>query len=183
MAIQETPILELDRSLKGLPGSLCWGVHYTRLTNLSLEFGQPCLRVIHEPVPNKRVARGSRSVPLREIRRRLNRRRIVVRGRWNLWIYLANWRIVRSGVCLASRSSSMRKISPALLDLQGQRLVRAVVDPRSGATQFEFDLDTILEVRRKDRRSTDELWLLYGLDGYQRSVRGDGTFKRKRCRL
>lgn len=77
----------------------------------------------------------------------------------------------------------MRKISPALLDLQGQRFVRAVVDPRSGATQFEFDLDTILEVRRKDRRSTDELWLLYGLDGYERSVRGDGTFKRKRCRL
>jgi len=75
----------------------------------------------------------------------------------------------------------MRKIAQALLDLQGQRLLDIRVNPESGATRFNFDLDTILEVRRKRQLSTDELWLLYGLDGYERSMRGDGTFKREKC--
>lgn len=182
MTTADVPILDLDRSVKPLLGSLSWGVTYG-LTNLSVQFGEPTLRVVHEPAPNIQVPRRGRNVPVKEVRRRANRRQVFVGGRWNLWVYHANWRIVRSGACLASKSSSMRKMGPALLDLQGQRLVGVTVNPQSGATRFEFDLDTVLEVRRRDRSSTDELWLLYGPDGYQRSVRGDGTFKRQKCRL
>jgi len=180
MVIQQTPILELDCSLRDLPGTLCWGVHFTRLTNLSMQFGEPSLRVVHEPVANIRVPRKARNVPAEEVQRRANRRQVFVGGRWSLWVYHANWRIIRSGASLASKSSAMRKMGPALLDLQGQRLVGVTVNPRSGATQFEFDLDTVLEVRRQAHSSTDELWLLYGSDGYLRSLRGDGSFKREK---
>lgn len=182
MVRQDIPIFNLDPSLRPLLGCISWHVNYG-LTNLSMEFGKPSVRVIHEPVPNIRITRKPRNVSLMEIRRRANRRQVSVCGQWGLWVYFANWRIVRSGVCLASKCSSMRTITPALLDLQGQRLVGISVNSQTGATRFEFDLDTALEVRRKHRCSTDELWLLYGLDGYQRTVRGDGTFRREECRL
>ena len=176
----DTRILDLDRSLKGLIGSICWGVTYNRLTNLSLQFGKPRIRVIHEPVPNISVPLPRSNIPIEEIQRRANRRQIAVEGRWALWIYYGNWRIVRSGLCLATTSSSMRKITPALLDLQGQRLVRADVSLKTGASRFTFDLDTVLEVKRRDCCTTKELWLLYGVDGYERSLWSDGTFERER---
>jgi hypothetical protein len=181
MATPDIRLLDLDPSLKPLLGCLSWGIAYS-LTNLSMEFGKPSIRVIHEPMPNVRIDRKSQSVPLREIRRRVNRRQVSVGGQWRLWIYLANWRIVCSGACLASKSSSMRKMAPALLDLQGQRLVGVNINPKSGATAFKFDLDTVLEVRREHSHSKDELWILYGVDGYQRAMHGDGSFGRKKCR-
>jgi hypothetical protein len=183
MATDHISLTEIDRSVKGLFGNLCWNVHWMRATNLSMEFGQPRIWVIHQPKRDIRIAKHSRGVSIKAIRRRLNRRQVAVKGQWSLWIYLAHWRILRSGMILASSSSSLQKISPALLDLQGQRLVRAAVSRDNGATRFEFDLDTVLEVRRRNRFTPDELWLLYGRDGYVRSMRGNGTFLREACDL
>ena len=67
----------------------------------------------------------------------------------------------------------------ALRDLKGQRLTEIQLVPQTGATRFEFDLDTALEVRRMDPRSKEELWRIYGRDGYVRSIRGDGAFGRE----
>lgn len=174
-------ILDLDPSVKPLLGSISWGVAYG-LANLSMQFGAPSLRVVHEPAPEIRVARKGkgRSVSIKNIRRCANRRQVSVSGRWDLWIRYAHWRIVRSGVCLASGKSSMKKMRPAILDLQGQRLLGLNINPENGATRFEFDLDTILEVRREHRTSMNELWFLHGPDGYERSVGGNGTFRRGR---
>ena len=149
------------------------------MANLSMHFGKPSLEVIHEPVANIRVFRKVKDVPEEEVRRRANRRQVSVEGHWTLWIYDAHWRIVRSGDCLATGNSALWKINQAILDLQGQRINRMSVNSDSGATRCEFDLDTILEVRRRQRYSRGELWLLFGrLDGYQRSIRADGTFER-----
>ena len=68
----------------------------------------------------------------------------------------------------------------ALCDLKGQRLTEIQVHPQTGATRFAFDLDTVLEVRRMNRRSKDELWIIYGRDGYERSVRAGGRFCREK---
>jgi len=68
---------------------------------------------------------------------------------------------------------------PALQYLEGQRLIAAIVNLETGASRFEFDLDTVLDVRRRRRCSREELWIIYGLDGYMRNVRGDGTFGRE----
>jgi len=179
MSRTEVSIIELDPSVKPLLGSMCWKVWFG-LTNLSMELGEPILRVLNEPVPNIRVRRKEKHIPIAEVRRCANRRRIAVTGHWSLWIYDSYWRIVRSGVCLATGNSSMRKMGPALLDLQGQRITGMNVNPENGATRLEFDLDTVVEVRRKQRCSKAELWLLNGLDGHERSVRGDGSFNREK---
>ena len=64
----------------------------------------------------------------------------------------------------------------ALEYLSGQRLVDMRVTPETGATEFAFDFDTILHVRRYERLSNDELWSLFEPTGYVLSVYGDGTF-------
>ena len=179
MKKRDISILDLDRSMKRLLGSLSWNVR-CGLTNLSMEFGKPRVRIIHEPVPNIRLLRAGTNVRKKEIRRHANRRAIAVTGCWTLWIRHAYWRIVRSNVCLATTCSSMRKMTSALWDLEGQRLIRVSINSQTGATRFEFDLDTILDVRRKCSCSEDEIWVMYGADGYERSVRSDGSFKRLR---
>lgn len=181
-AKREVSLLELDPSLKSLFGSMCWNVSYG-LDNLSMELGSPVLRVIHDPVASMRASHEAQDIPI-GFDRWINRRHVSVTGQWHLWVYLAYWRIVRSGVCLASKSWSWRKMRAGLLDLQGQRLIAASVNRESGATRFEFDLDTVLEVRRMRGFFEDELWLLYGPPGRcQRSVRGNGTFTRTNLRL
>jgi hypothetical protein len=81
---------------------------------------------------------------------------------------------------LANGSSSYSKKHIALGDVMGQRLIDIRIVPETGATRFEFDLDTILEVRRMRRGSKDELWLLYERDKLVRLIRGDGSYDRQR---
>jgi hypothetical protein len=50
------------------------------------------------------------------------------------------------------------------------------VNPRTGATRFDFDLGGRLEVRRMERNSEDDLWMLYEPNGYVLCVRGDGRY-------
>ncbi len=50
------------------------------------------------------------------------------------------------------------------------------MNPDTGATAFSFDLGSVVEVRRFERTSTDELWILNKPNGYFLSVRGDGTY-------
>ena len=58
--------------------------------------------------------------------------------------------------------------------LNGQILIRAQVNPQTGATRFEFDLGGLLEVRRFERDSEDDLWILYKPNGYVLAVKGGG---------
>ena len=158
----------LERARQRLHGQLCWGMHWSQQLNLSMSIGDPTMEVGREPYESKsRVA---------EVRRSARRRRVRIRGRWWLWVYVAYWRIRREGALLAAGSSSLRDIQAALLDLEGQKLMDVRVNPGTGVTGFVFDLETVLEVRRRRRRSTDELWLLYEPGGYVLSVRGDGTY-------
>ena len=165
-------ILDLDKSVKPLLSKVCWEVDWSNLDNLSLKFGKPRIKILREPYKTKSRNKG--------VRRQASRRLVSVIGYWKLWIYLAHWRIVRFGKTLTTGSSSYQKKFMAMQELGGQQLVGICVARQHGATRFEFDLDTVLEVRRYNCRSTDELWLLYGDDGYERSVHGDGTFWRER---
>lgn len=172
MIKKDISILDLDRSVKRFFGEFCWEVTWTNLTNLSLEFGRPSTQVIREP---------RRSVSNKKESRRIAGRRLVsVSGYWHLWVYFSHWRIIRSGVCLATGASSYRKKHLAMGDLKGQRLIDIRIIPATGATRFQFDLDTVLEVRRFSSRSEDELWLLYERDKYVRTLHGDGTFHREK---
>ena len=160
----------LKRSLRGVVGSICWGIESSRLTNLSMNFGEPRLRILREPCKSKSRVEECSS----DERRRL----ITVRGQWWVWVYVAYWRILRAGRTRASTSSSNRHTAEALRSLDGQRLIDVEVGATTMSTTFVFDLDTILEVRRR-APNDDEIWLLYEPDGYVLSVRGDGTFDRE----
>jgi len=161
--------ISIRDALKKPIGQLCWGVEWTRQLNLSMSFGSPILEVVREPYKTESKH------PL--LRQQANCRQVTVRGRWWFWVYLAYWRIERSGKCLATYSSSLRAKSKAFLNLKGQKLVGIRVDPDCGTTRFDFDLDTVLEIRRMESDSKDDLWLLYEPDGYVLSVRGDGTLE------
>jgi hypothetical protein len=81
-----------------------------------------------------------------------------------------------NGITLATGASSFRKIQVAMARLEGQKLINVNVDPRTGATRFEFDVGGALEVRRFEPNSEDELWLLYKPNGYVLSVSGNGRY-------
>jgi hypothetical protein len=168
----------IDRTFEKVYGEICWNVMHDCQLNFSMELGEPSLDVPHGP--SQKVTSG-------EIRRRLAARdwrirpdkaqRVVhVKGRWFLWIYMAYWKTSCQGVQIATSSSSQRLKSLATRDLDGQKLIQVQVNPRTGATAFTFDLGSVLEVRRFERDSSDELWTLYEPTGYCLSVRGDGTY-------
>ncbi len=167
MTEKKLSIVDFDRSVKRLLGELCWEVTWYRSTNLSLRFGKPRVEVIREP-------RASAS--LRSSARRL----VAVSGYWELWVFLSHWRIVQSGGCLATGSSSFRKKRMAMATLEGQRLTEIRIKPETGATRFAFDLDTVLEVRRMAPHSKDELWLLTEQDRCVHTLHGDGAYRREK---
>ncbi len=156
----------IEQRFRKLLGQMCWGVHFSRLLNLSMNFGKPRLRV-REPY---RASAKSDAV------RRIAAGRLVApKGPWWLWIYLAHWKLCTWGQKVRSGSSPLRRIDAALRHLEGQKLVAAAVDERSGATRLAFDLGGVLHVRRR-ARNADELWMLYEPSGYVLSVHGDGSW-------
>lgn len=161
-------------SLGRLRGQLCWGVEWCRLTNLTVNFGSPRLKVVWEPRPRNSLA------PI--LRKYSNTRGVIVRGRWMLSIHMGDWRIIRHKRTIATMSSHMKKKRKALWHLGGQRLVRVAVDRKRVTTRFMFDLDTTLEVRRMNGMSKDELrkdlWWFSEPDGHILSLTGEGELHR-----
>jgi len=158
----------IESTFGKLLGQICWGVEFdNQYLNLRLSFGQPHLN-IREPDYIK-----FRSPRLTEIH---SERLVAVKGAWWLWVWCAYWAISREGAKLATYSSPSRKIRPALGMLSGQRLSRVSINAETGATRFEFDLGGRLDVRRFERSSDLELWLLYKPNGYVLSVLANGRY-------
>jgi len=155
------------KTFRKIYGKPCWGLEYDPQLNLSMSFGDPILR-IQEPQKSK-----SKNPLIRDL---LSRRRVTVKGKWWLWIYCAYWKISLNDSPAASTSSSYLQISKSLTKLAGQLLNEVHVNPLTGATRFEFDLGGVLEVRRFERNSEDDLWMLYAPNGYVLSIRGDGRY-------
>lgn len=156
----------VQRVLARLYGKPCWNVRKGYGSFLLLEFGRPRLSV-REPVlvPPWKPA---------SVRRIMARRGVSVDGEWTLWIYICRWTLFQKGRESATHASSERKINSAARELNGQALVRASVDPRSGNSVFEFDLGGRLETRR--RGPEDEQWSLGVPRGRVLQVRGDGKY-------
>lgn len=150
--------------LYGLP---CWGVHWERFLNLSMNFGEPSLSVI-EPQESKS--------PSAQVRLRQAHRKVTVRGEWWLWIYCSYWKLSLRGTDVVTGASSRRQIRKALSLLDGQKLEQVVIQASTAATRFIFDLGGTLEVRRLSVDQDADLWILYTPAEYTLSVRGDGKF-------
>ena len=161
----------IEKSFQALYGQPCWGLHYDRQLNLSMNFGKPSLRV-REPYRSK-----SKSAV---VRRLAAERLATVRGEWWLWIYCCYWRLTSQRLEPATGSSSTRRIERAMAHLEGQELVSVDVKPETGATRFVFDLGCVLHCRRFERESDSELWMLYKPSGYVLSIHGNGTLSHQR---
>lgn len=149
----------------------CWGLNYDSQLGLSINFGQPSLD-IREPFQTNSTSESARRIAAR--------RCVTVRGEWWLWFHYCYWRISSQNQRLATGSSSDKQIDRAIRHLDGQKLISAQVHPETGATYFEFDLGGVLECRRIERDSHDELWNLYKPNGYVLCVYGNGTFTHQR---
>jgi hypothetical protein len=161
----------LETSLRSLYGKPCWGVRHDRQLNLSMNFGTPLLD-IREPYVTNFASETAKGVA--------SRRNVTIRGEWWLWIYCSYWRLTSDERRLATGSSSARQIERAIKELDGQKLVSAVVNPETGATRFVFDLGCVLDCRRFERNSDKELWMLYKPSGYVLSVHGNGAVSHER---
>jgi hypothetical protein len=153
--------------LSRLNGQVCWGVEWDCNVNLSMSFGDPIL-TIREPATKK-----FNSPDLKEL---FSSRRITVKGKWWLWVFCSYWKITFPNHPGASSSSSYRQKRIAMAKLDGQRLCSVQINPQTGATQFDFDLGGKVNIRRFDRNSNHDLWMLYEPDGYVLTIRGDGQY-------
>lgn len=165
------PMKMIEKLIRPLYGYPCWGLSYSRQTNLSMNFGDPSLR-IREP-----LLTDSQSPIAQKL---ASRRLVTVRGEWKLWIYCCYWKLTSTSGTRTTGASSIRKIEQATSELSGQKLASISIDDGTGFTRFEFDLGCELECRRFDRENEDELWSLYRPNGYVLSVHGNGTYRHQR---
>ena len=135
--------------LSGLP---CWGVKRGHGTSLTLEFGQPHLR-IREPEVD----------PLAES---LGKHRCVsVAGQHHLWLHLGDWEISYEGEQIASSNSEQDQIDRGTFLLDGQILTKFVQQRSPTESQFHFDLGGKLVIRKYIISAADEeLWHFYSGD-------------------
>ena len=155
----------VEKCFRPLIGMPCWRVSYDIYANLSMEFGEPHLRILD--------VYGSKSALARRI---VTRRSVIPAGRWTFWLRICYWTISSKGKSLATFSSGKRRMEDALRFLNGQKLVSVAVNPQTGATTLVFDLNGCLRARRFSRTSDEQLWCLYQPSGYCLSVRGNGTY-------
>ncbi len=150
------------RPVYGLP---CWGVQPGCGSFLTLEFGEPHLR-IREPIDSEN------KVPLR-VKRHLARRRVFVKGQWHLWIYCCDWSVYENGK-VKGDSTSRRRIRRAAEVLDGQKLTSVTITPRGCRSVFKFDLGARLETKPFDRKS--EQWMFFQLSGKILTLRADKKY-------
>jgi len=166
--MQQQPFEKWFRSLYGLP---CWGLHYDRQLNLSINFGQPSL-AIREPYETESTS------PV--VQRLAASRNVTVRGEWWLGLRLCHWQLCLNNQVQATGASSWRRVEQAMSGLSGQKLVSLAVDEITSETQFQFDLGGQLTCRRLKHNSDDELWSLYRPKGYVLVMFTNGTYQHGR---
>ena len=151
-----------DQSFKQLLGKPCWGVKRGCGSFLTIEFGQPHLK-IYEP----RVTTSTS----KKVQASAARRQAYVRGDWHLWIYCCDWSVSDGSNKLVGDTYSRKSIDLAAKFLNGQALVASTLISRGMRTVLEFDLGARLETKRYNR--TDEQWMLYEPGGKVLTVRAD----------
>ena len=125
----------------------CWHCEQTYSSWLSINFGQPHLRITEADPNAKSRSRRKRSV--------------LVDGDHRFSITMCEWHIVRNGHELAWSSSPRRTIREALSELNGQKLFNVEIDIRRLKTKFLFETDIELRVKcEKTLGRGNYLWKL-----------------------
>lgn len=155
MNVMQSPRESFDPLL----GKLVWSVRRGVGTFLTMEFGEPHLRV-REPI-EPRESTEPRVV------RRLKSRVVHIEGDWHLWIQHAGWKLTTAHGRLDSDDDIGKSADTALADLDGQKLVSAVASSNGKRWHLKFDLGGELEIwpAPYEAQESDELWGLYSWEG------------------
>ncbi|WP_144113622.1 hypothetical protein [Paraburkholderia sp. BCC1886] len=164
---------KITNAFSDICGLHVWQVRKGVGSFITMEYGYPHLQ-ISEPHLSR-----SASPDVREL---ANRRRVIVSGRWHLWIHMCNWTICSNGVWLADNEASDGAINDALQHLDGQILLSVEVVPQNVKTVFRFDLGGELATwpYLNEGERSDEQWLLYDYESKKvETLKGDGTWCRE----
>ena len=151
-------IKNIVEKLYGIP---CWSVKQGHGSFLTFEFGLPHLD-IKEPILNSSI----------ENRRY---RKVSIQGDWHLWVYCCDWEIFLDDKLSANSESSVEEINRALECIDGQKIIKIEIDPKTADTIFQFDLGGLLTTKHYTDE-IDEQWILYEPKGNVLTVRSDGLY-------
>jgi len=157
--------------LRALYGKPCWNVqHGYWLSFLTFDFGEPRV-VIHEPREQFQPREG-------EKRSWRHKRMASVRGEWHLRIDDCSWLIFQDDEPIGHSEDSNEEQDRAVVRLQGQALIEAVITPDGRRTRFTFDLGGVIHTRAwTDQADHPRVqWTLADSTGYWLSIREDGKY-------
>jgi hypothetical protein len=161
-------MIDIAAEFQPLFGLHAWGASHGYGSLLTLEFGNPALR-IHEP--------RTVQISLEGAPNKIENRVVKARGQWHLWIYCCEWSISLKGTQLAQNESDDARIERALRILNGQILTDVAVT-EVAQTTFDFDLGATLTTWPSPSDSYDgedvEQWYLYEPNGEVLALRSDG---------
>jgi hypothetical protein len=107
----------------------------------------------------------------------LARRHVYVRGEWHFSIQYCDWEVRCQGRFVGD-SSAKARIRRAADFLDGQKLIRLSILPRSAQSIFVFDLGATLKTFPYDKGS--EQWMLFEPSKKVLVLRADGQYKYER---
>jgi hypothetical protein len=148
----------IEHSFKPLIGLPCWNLRRGHGSFLTMEFGDPHLRI-------------------REPKDGLRGRLVVPSGKWHLWICGCAWTICDHEHLIAESESADDDITRSIAFLDGQAFVNLKAGALAGAWTFCFDLGGILATTPYDQES--DQWILYEPDGWKMTSDAVGDVRRE----
>jgi hypothetical protein len=150
---------------------MCWGCKRGYGSFLTIEFGEPHLRI------RESLGQGEESETKRN--GRLRERRVKVVGDWYLWIQDASWRLEVGPQTIESARFDATKLDGFLAMLDGQHLTNLEFEISRQEVHWSFDGDSDL-FAWPDEEAEGDCWSLFAFDGSMVSCRTDGTLAHKR---
>ena len=135
-----------------LIGRLAWSVCRVQGSILTMEFGEPHVRV-RGPI----VASADAS---EKVRRLLARRRVFLCGEWRLPISYAFWEITTRYATVNSDEFDIGELQDTLNEVDGQRLLSVEADAEPGSFVLIFDLGASILIRPNASHEDDQ-WTIY----------------------
>jgi hypothetical protein len=136
-----------------LIGRLAWSVCRVHGSILTMEFGEPHVRV-RGPI----VASAAAS---EKVRRLLARRRVFLCGEWRLAISYAFWEITTRYATVNSDEFDIGELQDTLDEVDGQRLLSVEAGAEAGSFVLVFDLGASLTIR-PNASDEDDQWTIHG---------------------
>jgi hypothetical protein len=149
-------------------GKPAWQVKCGHGSFITLEFGDPELEIL-EP----KMVEFSES---EKIKKEFSKRRIYIKGQWQLWLQYCNWKITTRSNLFANNDSNHDTINNCLNEVGGQILQSVEENESSAGIQLKFDLGACIDISPSPHFIDDIQWEISNPDKTTYSYMSDGRF-------